>query len=121
MKNIFITEWINTFVNAWKEKKFDEIKKIFSHTVEYYEVPLGIATCGTENIIKLWEDIVYQEDIILEVNPIICEENIAVLHWYFKYKDSRDKKIYEMDGVYHLKFNDKHKCIYFKQWWVMSE
>ncbi|MBQ3182201.1 MAG: nuclear transport factor 2 family protein [Clostridia bacterium] len=121
MNNIFITEWINTFVKAWKKKDFTEIKKIFADTNEYYEVPLGVATCGIENILKLWEDIVYQEDIILKVDPIICDDNIAILHWYFKYKDSRDKQLYEMDGIYYLQFNDNHKCVFFKQWWVMSD
>lgn len=116
-----VFNWIDLFISAWKEYDFIAIGDLFSDVEEYWESPFADPVSGKDNIKKLWDDIVFQKEIDLNISIIAIENNNASLHWYLKYKDSRDNAIYEMDGTYFLVFNDNKKCVYFKQWWVMNE
>lgn len=116
-----VLNWIDLFVSAWKKCDFIAIGELFSDVEEYWESPFVDPVSGKDNIKKLWDDIVFQKEIDLNINIIAIESSNVSLHWYLKYKDSRDDTIYEMDGTYFLVFNDNKKCIYFKQWWVMNE
>lgn len=119
--NNMLNNWINRFVKTWEKKDIETIKELFSRTDEYYETPFSVAVSTPEEIEKLWLDIIYQDEMILKVDIITEAGTNAALHWYLKYKDSRDMNTYEMDGVYQVVFDSEGYCRYFKQWWVMNE
>lgn len=118
---MFINNWIENFILAWKKRDIETIMNIFSSVEEYWETPFFKLSKGPENIKNAWEEIMYQDNIILNISVLISKENDYILQWYLKYIDSRDKQEYEMDGIYQLKFNDLKKCTFFKQWWVMNQ
>lgn len=115
-----ILQWIGVFESAWKEKEFSKLETLFSEVEEYWETPFGDYVSGWDNIKPLWDEIMFQSEIDLQIDILTIEDNKATLHWHLKYKDLRDSSIYEMDGTYFIVFNDKI-CKIFKQWWVMSE
>jgi hypothetical protein len=121
MSREHINEWIGDFVLLWKNHNIEAILDLFDEIEQYYEGPFSEAVSSREDIKKLWVDIVYQDVEDLEVDLIALDTSITVMHWYLKYKDTRDSVLYEMDGIYQVAFNELGKCKYFKQWWVINE
>lgn len=121
MKKEQLSIWTERFVSLWKNHDVESILDMFDETEQYYEGPFSEAVSSREDIKKLWVDIVYQDIIDLSVDVIAMEGSVVVMHWYLKYKDTREFSVYEMDGTYQVAFNDKGKCSYFKQWWVVNE
>lgn len=113
--------WINEFVTRWKNKDIDSVIKLFSNICLYYETPFSNVVSKVDDIKNLWLDIIFQDDIVLDIDVLMEDNNNAILHWYLKYKDARDLNIYEMDGIYQIELDNEGHCTFFKQWWVMNE
>ncbi|MCD8013658.1 MAG: hypothetical protein LUG99_10860 [Lachnospiraceae bacterium] len=116
-----VNNWINGFVNAWKEHDVDAVLDIFDCVEEYYEGPFSEPVSTRKEVETLWIDIKYQDISNLVVDLIALEKDTSAMHWYLKYRDIRDDVFYEMDGTYEVKFAENGKCRYFKQWWVINE
>ena len=114
-------EWCNKLVDAWKQYNFDQILDIFSDVEYYYEDPFCPPATTQQGVKELWEDIVYQEIKELSIYPIAVDGNIVIVRWYLDYMDRRTEEHFIRDGIYHVEFNARKKCVKFIQWWVMKE
>lgn len=115
-----VNKWIEDFKNLWINHKIAEVVEMFNEVEEYFEGPFSAPVSSKDDVTSLWLDIEFQDIEKLDIDVIAIDGNKCVLHWYFKYKDTRNSEIYEMDGVYEIHFNNNCKCQYFKQWWVMA-
>ncbi len=121
MNKAQINDWIKNFVNEWKNHNVAAILDMFGEVEFYYEGPFSEPVSSREDVEKLWVDTEYQDIHALSVDLISFDSSVAAMHWYLKYKDTRDSVVYEMDGVYQVAFNENNMCNYFKQWWVINE
>ena len=115
-----VVAWMKDLKSAWEQHDISKILLLFEDTNEYFEGPFSKPVSTAEEIEGLWEEIEFQRIEKLDIDLIALEEGNSAMHWYLKYVDTRDEQLYEMDGAYEVHFNEKGKCTYFKQWWVMA-
>jgi len=120
-ENKYIKTWCIELRNAWIAKDFEAITALFSQTTSYFEDPFTAPGTTLTEIIHFWDEIAFQDIQSLIIEPLLSNGLTAAIHWYLEYNDTRDSSKFVMDGVYIVEFNSDHKCVSFKQWWVIKE
>ncbi len=106
MKN----NWCRKLKQYWIKKDILKIIDLFEEDVEYYETPFQRV-----NDIKLvWKDIESQNLNSLEYKIMGEKDNVIVANYIM---DDNGRIV---DMIYEIKLNDKGKCTYFKQWYMIS-
>lgn len=117
----FVAAWCKDLIDSWIKVDYDSILNIFGEMESYYEDPFSSPGSTTEDIQGYWEEIKYQKINELKMEPLVIENNSAVIRWYLDYNDTRTDEHFVMDGIYHIEFNEHQKCKKFTQWWVLKE
>lgn len=106
--------WINEMLVLWKNKKVDEITKMFSDTCEYYETPFE--KLETKNEITLaWEEIKQQKIKKLQYEIMGFQNNSCTIRVILKEFDGR-----VVDMIYIFELDDNNICTKFMQWFIIG-
>jgi len=101
---------MKSFCNAWIEKNIDNILKLFSNNVEYWETPTDMI--GDKNRLRvLWEEILPLENQEINYNIIETDQinNKYIIEWHFTCKGESSS------GRYFITLNNENLCTYFLQ------
>lgn len=105
-----INNWCEKLKQYWIQKDISKIISLFDEDVDYYETPFQ----KVDDIKLVWKDIESQNLQSLEYK-IIGEKNNAIIANYIMNDSGRI-----VDMIYEIELNEKGKCTYFKQWYMIS-
>lgn len=104
-----MNNWCEKLKQYWIQKDISKIISLFDENADYYETPFQKV-----NDIKLvWKDIESQNLQSLEYK-IIGEKNNTIIANYIMNDSGRI-----VDMIYEIELNEKGKCTYFKQWYMI--
>lgn len=106
-----INNWCEKLKQYWIQKDISKIISLFDEDVDYYETPFQ----KVDEIKLVWKDIESQNLQSLEYK-IIGEKNNTIIANYIMNDNGRI-----VDMIYEIELNDKGKCTYFKQWYMVGE
>ena len=94
-------------------KNVDEVLKLFSEYVEYYETPTQKLQ-DKEEIRNEWQNIHDQENIKLDLDVCSSIENKHTVEWHLEYKNNNEQTV--LNGIYLIKLNEDNLCTEFCQY-----
>lgn len=108
--------------NAWQNKKPELLEKILPNQLKWYERPFSPALTSKKAVLEQWNnDLKNQEDIQVKVELLISDKNRGFHHFQAKWKDIKENKIYELDGVFYINLDTSGNISSFKQWWMAKD
>ncbi|HYW97404.1 MAG TPA: hypothetical protein VE870_17560, partial [Bacteroidales bacterium] len=57
LTNSHFRQWLDEYQHAWESGSPGEAKSLFSEDALYYETPFGPVFCGSEEIMKYWQNV----------------------------------------------------------------
>lgn len=107
-----IQDWLESFKKYWINKDIDNILKLFSNDVEYWESPYQ--RIYPNQLRSLWEYIYTQFDIKLELSVFSNQEEKYTILWELEYNNQDWLQKYKW--IY-LMYLNNWICNYFLQVW----
>lgn len=106
-----IERWLEEFTTNWATHNIDDVLKLFTDDVEYWETPYYKLE-SIEHIRQEWQAILTQKDIELQTKIFSSNsENKHTVLWRLHY--IRDGSAHNLAGTYLIRLNSKGLCDYF--------
>lgn len=106
-------QWGQMLGQNWMSKKPSASAEMFSKCVNYRETPFSPNAASTpDGIMRLWNEILSQNQIMVSVELVCVEEDNAIYKYEAKYTDQGS--IHRSSGVWIIKFQDGF-CVSFEQ------
>ncbi len=112
-------EWMDGFMESWKNLEGERTIEWLSTDVEYYEAPDGDPCDSIQDVAALWAVVPKNQKDITYSYDIICKDDrFCVYNWRMKRTlVTQDGELRQrIDGIFQVALNDENKCMFFKQW-----
>ena len=120
MKNY--NNWLNAFMESWKNLEGEKTCNLFSSKIEYYENPIDPPCTTLEDIKKLWKVVPKnQKDIQYTGEILLQNDEQCIYHFKMKRTLVETNRKQNIDGIFEIKLNNNNLLIYFKQWRYIKE
>ncbi len=114
--------WINDFMNSWKDKDVEAVMKTISKNCKYYETVFDKPCSSFEDIKKLWEVVpTNQKDITYDYKIILEDENFCIINFFMKRTLVPTNLVQNIDGIFQISLDKDGLCTFFKQWRSVKE
>lgn len=112
-------DWMDGFMNSWKNLEGAKTVEWLSKDVKYYENPDGAPCASFEEVASLWEIVPQNQRNISYNYEIICVDDMyCIYNWKMtRTLITNGKELHQkIDGIFQVKLDEDNKCSYFKQW-----
>ena len=107
-------EWGNEIARNWERKDISSNIAAFSQCHKYLESPFSENAAATPNgISTLWNEVLSQNQISIEVNLIAVEGDCAVFSYRASFSEGNSP--HRSSGIWVVEFEGS-RCVSFKQW-----
>ncbi len=107
-----IETWLEKFTHHWKLHEVDEVLRLFTSDVEYWESPFKHFSTRSE-LETEWQSVTEQLDIDLKTDVFSSVNNHHTITWQLRYLLKGSRR--ECAGTYLIRLNDGGLCDYFMQ------
>ncbi len=118
-----VSQWLDSYVSAWKSYDAQEIGRLFSQGALYYYGPYSDPLRGREAIAADWiknrdEPGTYDA----HYQPLAIQGDLAVANGRSLYYEKGTSTIArEFDNIFLIRFNDAGECTEFREWYMQKK
>jgi hypothetical protein len=123
MNESTVSQWLDSYVSAWKSYDRQEIGRLFSPDALYYYTPYSDPLRGREAIVTDWlvnPDAAGTYD--GHYHPVAIQGNLAVANGRSLYYEKGTSNVArEFDNIFLIRFNDAGECTEFREWYMQKK
>jgi hypothetical protein len=118
-----VSQWLDSYVSAWKSYDPQEIGRLFSPDALYNYTPYTEPLRGREAIVADWlknrdEPGTYDG----QYHPVAIQGDLAVANGRSLYYAKDETNVArEFDNIFVIRFNDAGECTEFREWYMQKK
>lgn len=110
-------DWMDEFMNSWKELNWKRTLNTLDKNVKYYENPLDPPCKDFIEVTNLWNVVAdNQKDINYQYKILSYTDELCIINWQMTRTLIPSNIRQQIDGIFQISVNEEGKCTYFKQW-----
>ena len=115
-----LDEWVTKLGEAWVNLDTQAaLILVDKMDIRWYESPFEDALTDWDDIHKVWlADLAQQKDVEFSHEVLLCDGTEGIARWQAKFVRVSNGEVANLEGIFHIRLNDKNLCTYFMMWVV---
>jgi len=115
--------WLQRYGDAWTEGDPAAAAQLFSPEAAYFETPFDPPMIGTAAILRYWAEGAKsaQTQVTFGGTVVSFDGTTGFAQWHARFRRVPSHVLVELDGVLRATFDDKMRCVEFREWWHRRE
>ncbi len=110
-------DWMDEFMDSWKELNWERTLNTLDKNVKYYENPIDSPCKDFIEVTNLWNVVAdNQKDIDYQYKILSYTDELCIINWQMTRTLMPSNIRQQIDGIFQISVNEEGKCTYFKQW-----
>lgn len=116
-------DWLRRYGSAWEQGEPEAAVALFSPSATYFETPFEEPLAGIEAIRRYWTEGAKegQTNVRFEASVIAFDGKTGYAHWTARFRRVVSGTFVELEGVLRAEFDDRRRCVTFREWWHRRE
>ena len=116
-----LTEWLQTYEEAWESLDANKAAAIFTENATYQVDPYSDPHLGREGISEYWSEVTAdQKDVEFTSEVLSVTGNTGIAHWHAEFTAASTGAKIILDGIFVLEFSADGLCSSLKEWWAIK-
>jgi hypothetical protein len=110
-------DWLNKLKEVWETKNPNAVVNLCAEKFVWYETPFDKPFTTKEQLLKDWQGILNQENIVVSFEILSVKRNLGIAKWRAAFIRLPSKEKTELDGVFQISLDENGQCVEFRQWY----
>jgi len=117
MTNNTFADWLDKLVDIWESRNPGAIIDQCADKFLWFETPFDKPITTKEDLLKEWESVLAQKDIVVTYTLLSVEDNTCLAHWTATFTRVPSDENVSIDGIFQVTLDEQGKCTKFRQWY----
>ena len=113
--------WLKKLKDIWEKKEPLKIIDLCAEKFLWFETPFSKPYSTKEQLLKDWQGILSQKNIIFTYEILCTNKQMGIIHWSVQFVRTSSEEKVSLDGIFQVILNEQGKFKEFHQWYSVNK